>query len=182
MAGSFGAGFADRHIHAKIQEMALYPFPIHSDDHVRARNVAGRAYSLSEVYRAAYKIGRAVWDARRPDIAGEPVPRATPSDTATLPRTWCQWPDDTRWAPSACARWCVHVGLAFVEVRMPPKAGPPGVILLVSSGRIVYPRKLAATQHGMDQIAAFADAQGWGIDWVSEVGGDVVSSAIYALK
>lgn len=163
--------------------MALYQFPIHVDDHVRVRSVAGKAYSLADVYRASYKIGRSIFDATRPDLRGVAITRTTPSAAASLPYDWCRWPDDVRWTPSACARWCVVAGLPFVEVRMPPLAAPPGVALLRSSGRIVYPLALASTQHGVHYITAYADSLGYRIEWESEIAaGSSASAAVFPIS
>lgn len=157
----------------------LYQFPILKTDRDTAKAVAGNAFSLTDVYRAAFKIGRSIWDITRPDLDDERPCRASPPALASLPYDWCVWPDDRAWAASACARWCVRVGLPFVAVHMPPLPKPArvpleapvsGVHMLLSrpDPRITYPHEYAAKSKGAAKLDAYAASHGYAIDWGGE--------------
>jgi hypothetical protein len=162
-----------------IVEIVLYQFPITQSDYQTAKAVAGALFSLTDVYRAAFKIGRSIWDITRPDLAGLPKTRASPPVLASLPYPWCVWPDDRAWSPSACARWCVHTGLPLIAVHMPPLPPPPrvplaaptsGVLLLLDrpDPRITYPHAYAETTKGANKLDTYAASHGFTIDWLRE--------------
>lgn len=157
--------------------MRQTPLSIHFDTHAAARVIAGRSYPLAYVLRAAYRLGRSIWDATRPDLHGGAIPRATPSMTIVLPEPWLQWPA-TAWAPSACARWCVTRGLPLIAASVAagvPLAErrdapcPPGVLLHRAELRIVYPLRQAKTKAGVRALDAYADSHGYRIEWESEI-------------
>jgi hypothetical protein len=154
----------------------LYQFPILQTDYKTAKTVASGKFSLTSVYHAAFKIGRSIWDITRPDLCGEKPSPASPGQLASLPWDAREWPEDRAWSASACARWCVHVGLPLVARHMPPpppKPLPPpvsGVHLLLDrpDPRITYPHAYVDKPRGEAKLVAYAASHGYGIDWAAE--------------